>query len=322
MFQYRQQQHFRKTCATHGLLTIPSMLRILLFGCAPLSSCPPARARPGDRNVCPPSLPPSSCSPCEYGSCIGTQLLGRAVLFRPPLPRKAWVRKLLLTRVVQGHTWHLTYNYIQADFVLSAQMSSTTSAAITESERAALSAPMVAAPPRPSRAPLRPPGSSTTNSCFGASRAPGWTRSGERSALLASRVIRMPFAAIRFWLLVLVLAFACAGHLAKCRRRRRRSEAHGVNQTGQRAPRRSRGSTMTRMGHRRGGALRNDVSTPHVFWATLLVIMGRVHAQSLWSVSSRGSACELSPDGMCVSDGDDFMATTRGARCVRRRQSW
>jgi hypothetical protein len=77
-----------------------------------------------------------------------------------------------------------------------------------------------------------------------------------------------------------------------------------ANDSGQRARPSFRGSLTTRAGHRRRGApRRSDVWTPHVFWATLLLTMGRSHAQGVWTVMS-GSGCGLSPDGMCVTDGD------------------
>jgi hypothetical protein len=46
--------------------------------------------------------------------------------------------------------------------------------------------------------------------------------------------------------------------------------------------------------------------------------MGRSHAQGVWTVASGDSACELSPDGMCVSDGDgDY---SNGERCTVRAE--
>jgi hypothetical protein len=82
---------------------------------------------------------------------------------------------------------------------------------------------------------------------------------------------------------------------------------------------RGRGTTTTRVGHPRRGALRSDLWTLYVFRATLLITMGRVHAQGLWSVSSGGSVCELSADGMCVSDGDGDYGNNE--RCTVRAEA-
>jgi hypothetical protein len=61
---------------------------------------------------------------------------------------------------------------------------------------------------------------------------------------------------------------------------------------------------MSRVGRRRRGAPQSDVWTRLIFWATLLVKMGHSHAQGVWTVLSGDSACELSPNGLCVNDGD------------------
>jgi hypothetical protein len=53
-----------------------------------------------------------------------------------------------------------------------------------------------------------------------------------------------------------------------------------------------------------------------LLWATLLVNMGRSHAQGVWTVSSGNQACELSRDGMCVSDGNDESCTVRAEAAV------
>jgi hypothetical protein len=172
--------------------------------------------------------------------------------------------------------------------------------------------PMVPLPPS------LPQGAPNTISCFGASQHPVWARRGSRPAVPAGK-IRWAFAACVRWLLV-VVAFVCSTCCSAMWRARWRGSAArgGANGSAPRVRQRWRGSTTTRAGHRQRGARQSDVWT-HVYWATLLVTMGRCHAQGLWTVSAGNGVCELSPNGMCVSDGDgDYSNDESCARCVRR----
>jgi hypothetical protein len=64
---------------------------------------------------------------------------------------------------------------------------------------------------------------------------------------------------------------------------------------------------------------RRDVWTRNIFWSTLLVAMGRSHAQGVWTVGVSYGSCELSPDGMCVSDGvGDYI---NGESCAWRAET-
>jgi hypothetical protein len=86
-------------------------------------------------------------------------------------------------------------------------------------------------------------------------------------------------------------------------------------------------STRALLGRR--GAQQKDGWRQHIFWSILLITMGRSHAQSVWTVSSGGSACELSTNRMCVSDGiggysngescTSHVPLSRKLRCAAKR---